>query len=123
MTVIYQSTISRVGESARDGFEDNMLVTFAESKVTEDMADYCFVHAHNDLQKDFCVGDTFSFNGKHYTITAIGEQALENFRVLGHATFYFDGETTPLLPGAIHLLGTLPKNILEIGCHFSIESS
>ncbi len=122
MTVIYQSQCSRVGDLARECFEDDMVVTFAEAKVTADMADYCFVHTHGELTQDFAIGDTLAFDDKRYTITAVGAQAVANFRALGHATFYFDGATTPALPGAIHLLGQLPEEVLQTGCHFTIES-
>ncbi len=122
MPVIYQSQFTRAGSLARDGFEDGMFITFAENEATEDMADYCFLHSHGPLAQDFAPGDLFVFAGKRFPLTAIGNNALDNFRALGHVTVYFDGAETAKLPGTVHLLGHLPADVLQDGSAFTIET-
>lgn len=122
MSVIYQSTLSQIGESAREGFEDNFFITFSEDEATEDIKEYCFLHTGGDLLKDLSVGDTLSFAGKRFPITAVGNNASDNFRALGHVCIYFDGAEQAKLPGTVHLLGRLPSDALIVGSPFIIET-
>ena len=45
MTVIYQTTITRIGASATDALSDQMLITFREG-APADLEEYCFIHCH-----------------------------------------------------------------------------
>ena len=122
MPVIYQSQFTRAGSLAREGFDDGMFITCAENEATDDMADYCFLHTHGQLTQDFTLGDLFVIGGKRFPLTAIGDNALDNFRALGHVTVYFDGAETAKLPGTVHLLGALPAEALQDGSNFAIET-
>ncbi len=122
MSVIYQSQFTVVGHLAREGFEDGLFITFSEHEIVEDMVEYCFVHKHGELAQDFTVGDVFIFDNKRFSVTAVGNNAIDNFRALGHITVYFDGAAEAKLPGAVHLLGQLPEETLDAGCQFLIES-
>ena len=122
MPLIYQSQFTRAGSLAREGFADGMFILFAENEATADMADYCFLHTHGTLVHDFALGDLFVFNGKRFPLTAIGGNALDNFRALGHVTVDFDGAEEAKLPGTVHLLGHLPADALHEGSDFSIET-
>ena len=122
MPVIYQSQFTRAGSLAWEGFEDGMFITFAENEATEDMADYCFLHTHGQLAQDFALGDLFVIGGKRFPLTAVGENALDNFRSLGHITIYFDGAEEAKLPGTVHLLGHLPADTLTEDSDFIIET-
>ena len=48
MTVIYQTTITRIGASATDALSDQMLITFREG-APADLEEYCFIHCHGEL--------------------------------------------------------------------------
>ena len=122
MSVIYQSQFTRAGSLAREGFGDGMFITFAENEATDDMADYCFLHTHGQLTQDFTLGDLFVIAGKRFPLTAIGSNALDNFRALGHITVYFDGAEEAKLPGTVHLLGHLPADTLTEDSDFIIET-
>ncbi|KAB2417540.1 PTS glucitol/sorbitol transporter subunit IIA, partial [Enterobacter hormaechei] len=41
MTVIYQTTITRIGQSAADALSDQMLITFREG-APADIEEFCF---------------------------------------------------------------------------------
>ncbi len=49
MTVIYQTTITRIGASATDALSDQMLITFREG-APADLEEYCFIHCHGELK-------------------------------------------------------------------------
>ncbi|WP_317987967.1 PTS glucitol/sorbitol transporter subunit IIA, partial [Klebsiella aerogenes] len=48
MTVIYHTTITRIGASAATALEEQMLITFREG-APADIEEYCFIHSHGEL--------------------------------------------------------------------------
>ena len=50
MTVIYQTTITRIGQSATDALGDQMLITFREG-APADIEEFCFIHCHGELER------------------------------------------------------------------------
>ncbi|MCX8660370.1 PTS glucitol/sorbitol transporter subunit IIA [Gilliamella sp. B2865] len=108
--VIYQSKINQIGEFAPDALADGMLILF-KNGAPSDLADYCFVHSHDDLKQDLRVGQVFQI-GKHtFQITSVGDVASTNFRELGHITLRFDGSSQAELPGTIHVKGDIPNQL------------
>ena len=63
MTVIYQTTITRIGASATDALSDQMLITFREG-APADLEEYCFIHCHGELKGALHPGLQFSL-GQH----------------------------------------------------------
>ncbi|MDF7666503.1 PTS glucitol/sorbitol transporter subunit IIA [Orbaceae bacterium ESL0727] len=108
--VIYQAKIKQIGEFAFDALADGMLILFKEG-APADLADYCFVHSHDDLKQELAVGQTFKLGNHTYTITAVGDVANANFRELGHITLRFDSQTEADLPGAVHLDNLMPTQL------------
>lgn len=102
--IIYQSKISQIGEFAQDALTDGMLILF-KIGAPADLADYCFVHSHDDLKQDLQVGQTIYLGKQSYKITAVGDVASVNFCELGHITLKFDGNSQAELPGTIHIKG------------------
>ena len=81
MTVIYQTTITRIGQSAADALSDQMLITFREG-APADIEEFCFIHCHGEL------------NGE-----------------LGHITLRFDGQPQAEYPGTVHVAGPVPQAV------------
>ena len=108
--IIYQSKISQIGEFAQDALTDGMLILF-KTGAPADLADYCFVHSHDDLKQDLQVGQTIYLGKQSYKITAVGDVASVNFRELGHITLKFDGNSQAELPGTIHIEGETPSQL------------
>ncbi|NUF28466.1 PTS glucitol/sorbitol transporter subunit IIA [Gilliamella sp. ESL0254] len=108
--VIYHSKINQIGEFAQEALADGMLILF-KNGAPADLADYCFVHSHDDLQQDLQVGQEIKL-GKHvYEITAVGDVGSINFRELGHITLRFDGNHQAELPGTVHVKGDVPDQL------------
>ena len=114
MSVIYQTTITQIGECARDALSDRMLITFREG-APADVAEFCFIHCHGDFCGHLTPGARFELGGKQYPVTAVGEVAELNLRELGHITLRFDGQTQAEYPGTVHVAGDVPQNI-NPGC-------
>lgn len=119
---IYSIKIEQIGEFAKAGLQDNMLILFKRG-APADVVDYCFVHSHDVLKQPLQVGGRLQINGKNYSITAVGDVASENLAQLGHISLFFDGAETAIFPGGIHLAGETPnESELEIGnelCFFN----
>ncbi|KGF84817.1 PTS system glucitol/sorbitol-specific transporter subunit IIA, partial [Salmonella enterica subsp. enterica serovar Weltevreden] len=45
MSVIYQTTITRIGQSAMEALGEKMLITFREG-APADIEEFCFIHCH-----------------------------------------------------------------------------
>lgn len=111
--IIYQSTINHIGEFAKEALVDGMLILFKQG-APADLADYCFVHSHDDLKQPLNVGQTLKLGHNVYKITAVGDVANVNLRELGHITLRFDSANTAELPGAVHVDNDVPEQ-LSIG--------
>ena len=74
MTVIYQTTITRIGASATDALSDQMLITFREG-APADLEEYCFIHCHGELKGALHPGLQFSLGQHRYPVTAVGSVA------------------------------------------------
>lgn len=48
MSVIYQTTITRIGQSAMEALGEQMLITFREG-APADIEEFCFIHCHGEL--------------------------------------------------------------------------
>ena len=81
MTVIYQTTITRIGASATDALSDQMLITFREG-APADLEEYCFIHCHGELKGALHPGLQFSLGQHRYPVTAVGSVAEDNLREL-----------------------------------------
>lgn len=114
MSVIYQTTITRIGECATNALVDRMLITFREG-APADVEAFCFIHCHGDLQGVLQPGALFELGEKRYPVTAVGEVAELNLRELGHITLRFDGKTEAEYPGTVHVDGPVPSGIVP-GC-------
>ncbi|MCK3654987.1 PTS glucitol/sorbitol transporter subunit IIA [Pasteurellaceae bacterium Macca] len=107
----YQTDITRIGNLSLDGIAEGMLILFKQD-APEDIAEYCLLHSHSQLQRPILVGDLMTFNHQDYLITAVGDIASENLAQLGHITLFFDGAEIAQFPGAIHLQGNVPEHIV-----------
>lgn len=97
MTVIYQTTITRIGQSAPDALCDQMLITFREG-APADIEEFCFIHCHGELNGSLQAGIQFELGQHHYPVTAVGSVAEQNLRELGHITLRFDGQSEAEFP-------------------------
>ena len=110
MNTIYQTTITNIGDSAREALLDDMLITFREG-APKDIEEFCFIHQHSTTDGELQAGNIMELAQQRYVITAVGEVATQNLRELGHVTIRFNGDEQPELPGSIHVNGPTPSDI------------
>ncbi|WP_459176435.1 PTS glucitol/sorbitol transporter subunit IIA [Ewingella americana] len=110
MQTIYQTTITHIGDFAREALSDQMLITFREG-APQDIQDYCFIHQHGQTQGELHSGAYMDLAGVRYPVTAVGDVATQNLRELGHITLRFDGRDQAEFPGSVHVKGMTPEDI------------
>ena len=114
MTVIYQTTITRIGASATMALEEQMLITFREG-APADIEEYCFIHNHGEFSGALAPGAELQLGEQRFPVTAVGAVAEQNLRELGHITLRFDGHSEAEFPGTVHVSGPVPDAIAP-GC-------
>lgn len=103
----YSTTIIGWGEEALSFLEDEdcrFVIIFNDNAPAE-LAEIAILHTTETLHADPAPGDTLTFCGKSYRVTAVGTEALHTLRELGHCTLSFKGGDTPERPGCIMLEG------------------
>lgn len=113
MTVIYQTTITRIGQSAADALSDQMLITFREG-APADIEEFCFIHCHGELNGELKAGSQLELGEARYAVTAVGDVAEQNLRELGHITLRFDGQPQAEYPGTVHVEGPVPQAVTPL---------
>lgn len=103
MTVIYQTTITRIGASATMALEEQMLITFREG-APADIEEYCFIHNHGEFSGALAPGAELQLGEQRFPVTAVGDVAEQNLRELGHITLRFDGHSEAEFPGTVTCL-------------------
>lgn len=102
MQTICEVKITGIGADAMDFVDDNILILFSE-QTGNGVEDFSVQITMPHLSRDIASGDRMRFGDKEYLVTAVGDEAMETFKLLGHCTLRFDGSDTPVLPGTIHL--------------------
>ncbi|MDI5828458.1 PTS glucitol/sorbitol transporter subunit IIA, partial [Salmonella enterica subsp. enterica serovar Kentucky] len=77
MSVIYQTTITRIGQSAKEALGEQMLITFREG-APADIEEFCFIHCHGELTGALQPGARCELGQHCYPVTAVGSVAEQN---------------------------------------------
>lgn len=103
----YFAEVTGMGSCACDFLNEtcNFIIIFNEDAPSE-LADISVLHTKSELKADPEKGDLFRLCGKEYTISAVGWEAINTLRELGHCTLSFEGLEEAGLPGRIELVGT-----------------
>ncbi|MGE5542786.1 MAG: PTS glucitol/sorbitol transporter subunit IIA [Bacillota bacterium] len=109
---LYESRIERIGPAVGDLFEKgDMMILFA-SIAPPELWDISVLHSHPGYDGDLVPGDILGVAGQEYTIVAVGEVALKNFRELGHIVLKFSDSARVELPGQINVG---PRRLPDMG--------
>jgi glucitol/sorbitol PTS system EIIA component len=106
--VVWESTVTRIGQDATELFEAGVFILFAEP-VPDALAEVSLVHsgpagefAPIEAGDELVIGETI------LVIEEVGSRANENFRVLGHIVVYLNVGDNEILPGAVKATGSVP---------------
>ena len=94
--------ICGLGSGALDFIDDKILMLFGAS-AGNGVEEYSVRITMPQIKKSIEAGCVMHFGKNTYKVTAIGDEAMETLRLLGHCTLRFDGSDVPVLPGTIHL--------------------
>lgn len=104
----YDVTVTGLGPMALEfldpAMEMRFVILFNEDAPAE-LAELAIMHTIGDLTEAPAPGDTMKIGGKPYNITAVGDEAIETLKTLGHCTLAFSGDSEPYRPGCIMLDG------------------
>ena len=115
----YDVTITKIGEVVQDLLESSGDLILFDTCPIEALGEVSVMHTVSDVG-DIQVGDTVCFANKKYRITAIGDEALNGLKTIGHCRLKFTGKSVTDLPGQIELKGDgLPE--LKVGDKITVE--
>jgi PTS system glucitol/sorbitol-specific IIA component len=102
----YQAEITGWGADSMEFLNPdcNFIIIFNNNAPAE-LADISILHTISELKEDPAPGDTFRICNKEFKVTAVGWEALNTLRDLGHCTVSFNGKTEVDRPGMIELAG------------------
>ena len=119
----YHCEITSWGDEALlflDNPETNFIIIFNNNAPAE-LASFSVLHTPGNYNADPAVGDTMVVCDKAFTITAIGDEALDTLREMGHCTLSFKVGDTAERPGCIMLQGDAPLVKDDIQAGMTIE--
>ena len=120
----YSSEITGFGAEAFEFLEPelalNFVIIFNEDAPPE-LAELAILHKKADVIADPAKGDILMIGEHVYTITAVGSEAPQTLRELGHCTLAFCGGEEALRPGCIMLEGPmLSRDSVKVGDRIEI---
>ncbi|MCR8982054.1 PTS glucitol/sorbitol transporter subunit IIA [Brevibacillus laterosporus] len=102
MTTLLETKATKIGELVESFLTESTLIIFNDN-VPDELHDIAVLHTKAELFASVQVGDSLVVGDRKYRITAVGTTANETLQSMGHCTLKFDGESTPELPGTIHV--------------------
>lgn len=114
----YQSTVTEIGPMVQEFIGEKMIIVFNDNAPAA-LREMAVMHTIEEMEREISVDDIIVIGGREYLVTAVGGEANETFKTMGHCTFCFNGGSTAKIPGQIELLGDgLPE--ITIGCTIEI---
>ena len=107
--VVYQSTVTAVGELVSDFRDQGILVFFGEGAPVE-LHEFSILHKVEVSVRAPKVGDVIRINNEAFNVLAVGSVASDNLLNLGHLDLKANGLTEAELPGDVNVEARqLPK--------------
>ena len=120
----YSSEITGFGPEAFEFLEPELALNFVSifnEDAPPELAELAILHKKADVIADPAKGDILMIGENVYTITAVGSEAPQTLRELGHCTLAFGGGEEAFRPGCIMLEGPmLSKDSVKVGDRIEI---
>jgi PTS system glucitol/sorbitol-specific IIA component len=100
--VVYQSTITAVGELVSDFRDQGLLVWFGENAPSE-LHEFSILHKVEHQERAPIPGDVIEINSDRFTVLAAGSVSSDNLLNLGHLDLKANGLTEAELPGDVNV--------------------
>jgi len=106
----YDVKVTGLGPMALEFLDPSMempfIILFNETAPPE-LAELAVLHTEAELTEAPAAGDTMKIGEKTYKVTAVGDEAIQTLKELGHCTVAFKGDSEPYRPGCIMLDGEI----------------
>lgn len=99
-SVKYETRVVEIGPLVGEFIEHKILVFF-RAGVPAELAEFSILHEPGDSFTEIHPGDTIAIGRQTYQVTAVGDVANNNIRLLGHLILKCNGLTTAELPGDV----------------------
>ncbi|MEF9918483.1 MAG: PTS glucitol/sorbitol transporter subunit IIA [Eubacterium sp.] len=114
----YQTTVTEIGPMVQEFIDEKMIIVFNDNAPAA-LREMAVLHTIEEMEHDIKVDDIIVIGDKEYLVTAVGSEANETLKMMGHCTFCFNGGDTAKIPGQIELLGeSMPE--ITLGCTIEI---
>jgi len=100
--VVYESTVTAVGELVSDFREQGLLVWFGEG-APEELHEFSILHKVAHQKRAPLAGDMIHINNDVFTVLAVGSVSSDNLLNLGHLDLKANGLTEAELPGDVNV--------------------
>lgn len=119
--IIFQAGITGLGAMAKEMFNEGMAIIFDKQveATVPDLAEYSILLNIKTRDGQIAPGQKLRCGEQEFDILAVGDVVNGNIKNLGHSVLVFDGSTSPLLPGNIHLT-CAPVPPIEAGTQLTI---
>lgn len=103
--VKYEVTVTAIGDFVLPFMQTRESVILFNKDVPYEYENMVVAHTKAKLAADIVPGDTVSLADRSYTVTAVGDEAMQTLRENGHCTIVFTGKDTVEQPGQIMVKG------------------
>ena len=106
----YNVTVTGLGDMALAFLDPAMEMQFVilfNDDAPAELAELAILHTQGELLAPPVAGDIMQIGKKIYTITAVGDEAIETLTTLGHCTLAIKGDSEHYRPGCIMLDGEI----------------
>ncbi|WP_302801098.1 PTS glucitol/sorbitol transporter subunit IIA [Mitsuokella multacida] len=101
----YHVVVTRIGNFVLQLLQTQDRLIIFNKTVPYPYQEMVVAHTVSELKEDIVPGDTLLMGGYEYSVTAIGDTALEDLRKNGHVTIVFSGKDSVEQPGQIMVKG------------------
>ncbi len=117
--LLYQTTVTSIGELVPSFVAEGMLVFFGEN-APEELHSFCVLHKVEHASGELLAGDLVLIDDHEFEVLAVGPVASENLMNLGHLNLKANGRTEAELPGDVCIAQTALPNV-NVGSKLTIK--
>lgn len=106
----YEVMVTNIGDFVLQFMQTRDSMIIFDKDVPYEYVNMVVAHNKGVLKEDIVVGDKVHIADMEYTVTAVGNNALDTLKEKGHCTLVFTGKEKVEQPGQIMLKGNgLPR--------------
>lgn len=100
---MYKTDIIGIGDLVHEFVPENLLILFGP-EATDELKEISVIHHNNNEERpDTCIKENgkLIIGNQEYNILQVGDEANQNFKMLGHIAITFSNSMQEILPGSI----------------------